>query len=775
MALSRKKWLGLILGASALYGVGPAMSPAQAYFGAEKAKQRTEADKAEQILFEADEITRNGADGPLVASGNVQAYFGDRYLESDMVTYDPTNDIVRAVGNVAITDAEGQTFFADEVVLDGELEDGIATNFGALLLDDSRLAGATVVKSGEGRNELNNAVYSACEVCNAEGDEKTPTWSVRSRRVVQDPKNKIIRFNDAVLEFLGLPVFYTPYLQIPDPSVERQSGLLTPSLGSSSLLGIYLEVPYYFAISDSQDATFSPKYMSDQGTLLQGEYRRRTRRGQFAIQAGAIGSDGVESLNVNNTTLLFNVPGFRYHLFAKGVQRFAENWQTDFDINHISDKRYLRSYNVEPEGDLKRDRGLYRPDRLRSTLSLSRITQNTLFNIQAVGFNSLRANENNDFVGQALPHITFVTEMDDLPALGGNLTLKGDLLSLWRKQGLNSNRAIASLTWERGFTTRAGHRFKSFAQMRADYYQYNDLLSGNEQCYNGLTGVDYATCIATLPGGGINDSQTSSRFLPTIGIEWSYPLAKKTTNATYVIGPKVQFVASPEKNYTADILNEDSQFFEFDAATLYDWSKGSGYDAWEDGQRINLGLSGLARFNNGLELEGLIGQQFRAAETTAFISAANLNPGIARTSSDVVGAVNLGWGPHFNLNSRFRLDSRDGTLRNNQTNFRGQVGPLSGVVSYLKILAGDQTSIDSSEDEYLTTNLRYKLTKRWQVGGGLRRDLGLNQTTTEMISLSYSDECTIFSIDYRNDRTRREGFDFDKSINVRLELRGFNG
>jgi LPS-assembly protein len=728
----------------------------------------------EKVYFEADNVTRETEDSPIIATGNVKAYFGERYLEADRVSYNPTTDIVTASGNVSITDAEGQTFFADDVALDGELNDGIASNFGVLLFDDSRLAGSSVIKSGDGRNELKRATYSACDVCKENGDEKTPTWQVRAGRVVQDPDMSVIRFNDAILEVLGVPIFYSPFLQIPDPTVERQSGFLTPKIGSSTLLGAYAEIPYYFAISSYQDATFSPKFMTDQGTLLQGEYRLRRQGGLFAIQGGIIGSDGTEELSISGTNLSFDVPEIRYHLFAKGIQSFANSWLASFDINHVSDNRYLRSYDVEPEGDLRRDRGLYRPDRLRSTISLARLTDTSILTIDGIGFNSLRTTENNDLSGQTLPRVHFSSEYKT-PIIGGITTIEGNLLSLWRRDGLNSNRAIASVSWEKSHTTKGGHRFRGFTELRGDVYQYNDIFRGNELCNDSMSAVDYAACLLALPGGGLKNSTTTSRFLPTAGIEWSYPLAKRTSNALFVIEPKIQLVASPDNDFSEQVLNEDSQFFEFDAATLYDWSKGSGYDVWEDGQRINIGISGNAKFDNGFTLKGLIGQQFRASETQAFVTSANLTPGIDRTSSDIVGNLGVRWSNNISLNSRFRIDSRDGTLRNNETNVRGRYGPVSGSLSYLKILAGDQASIDSQTDEYLTTNLTYKLTDQWNLGGRWQRDLGLNQTTTETFSLGYSDECTIVSLEYRNDRTRNQGFDFDRSITIRLELRGFNG
>src|SRR3546814_13959596 len=75
------------------------------------------------------------------------------------------------------------------------------------------------------------------------------------------------------MEFFGIPVFYTPYLQHPDPTVDRRSGFLAPTVGTSDFLGYALEVPYFWALGDTQDLTLAPILSTDQGIDLTGEYR----------------------------------------------------------------------------------------------------------------------------------------------------------------------------------------------------------------------------------------------------------------------------------------------------------------------------------------------------------------------------------------------------------------------------------------------------------------------------------------------------------------------
>ena len=41
-----------------------------------------------------------------------------------------------------------------------------------------------------------------------------------------DRKKKTIFYNNAVIKVYDIPIFYTPYLSHPDPSVDRRSGFL---------------------------------------------------------------------------------------------------------------------------------------------------------------------------------------------------------------------------------------------------------------------------------------------------------------------------------------------------------------------------------------------------------------------------------------------------------------------------------------------------------------------------------------------------------------------
>ncbi len=60
---------------------------------------------------------------------------------------------------------------------------------------------------------------------------------------------------------------YFPRLRLPDPTVDRQTGLLVPKLINSSRIGNGIKVPYFIALGDHADVTLTPFVTIDARTM----------------------------------------------------------------------------------------------------------------------------------------------------------------------------------------------------------------------------------------------------------------------------------------------------------------------------------------------------------------------------------------------------------------------------------------------------------------------------------------------------------------------------
>ncbi len=240
----------------------------------------------ERVYLEADRLIDNREDGVLIAEGNVQVKYGIRELRADRVIYTIETQKVRAIGNVRIADPDGTMRFAEELEVDEQLADGVATQFVAQLPGDALVIARAASRSADGSNTLDQAIYTACEIC--EDGEESPTWALRARRAKQNAETQMITYQDAVLEVKGVPVLYVPYFAHPDPSSKRRSGLLAPEPGLSSKLGAFYIQPYYLALSKSQDLTIIPHLHTNVAPLLELEYRKRFYSGYVEVETSLV-------------------------------------------------------------------------------------------------------------------------------------------------------------------------------------------------------------------------------------------------------------------------------------------------------------------------------------------------------------------------------------------------------------------------------------------------------------------------------------------------------
>ena len=241
-------------------------------------------------LITADSITYDETLGIVTARGSVEISQDDRVLVADTISYNTNTDVVIATGNVALLEPSGDVVFADYMEVTGDLREGFVRDIRILMADQSRMAAVSGVRTGGDRTELSKTVYSPCELCKQD-PTRAPLWQLKADRVVWDQTKKTVTYRDAWLEFFGVPVFYTPYFQHPDPTVKRQTGFLAPGFGNSEQLGAQFEIPYFIVLSDTSDVTLTPIITTKQGVVGLVEYRQRFETGYLELEGSATGAD----------------------------------------------------------------------------------------------------------------------------------------------------------------------------------------------------------------------------------------------------------------------------------------------------------------------------------------------------------------------------------------------------------------------------------------------------------------------------------------------------
>ena len=105
---------------------------------------------------------------------------------------------------------------------------------------------------------INKGIFTSCSLNN-----NCPPWSIKSEKIIHDKVKRDMIYKNAILKIYDVPVLYFPKFFHPDPTVKRQSGFLAPSILTQNTAS-YLKTPYFFAISESSDFTFSPRFYDNQ-------------------------------------------------------------------------------------------------------------------------------------------------------------------------------------------------------------------------------------------------------------------------------------------------------------------------------------------------------------------------------------------------------------------------------------------------------------------------------------------------------------------------------
>ena len=240
-----------------------------------------------QMLVQAVEVDYDYNNSRVSAVGNVQMFYNGTSVEADKVIYDQKTKRLHAEGNIRMTDADGKITYANIMDLSDDYRDGFVDSLRVDTADQTRMAATRADRTSGNYTVFENGVYTACAPCR-DDPKKPPLWQVKGARIIHDQIDKMLYFENAQLEFFGVPMAYLPYFSTPDPTVKRKSGFLMPSFTETSGYGYGVEVPYYWSIAPDYDMTFNPRFTSQQGVLLQAEFRQRLMDGSYQIRAYGI-------------------------------------------------------------------------------------------------------------------------------------------------------------------------------------------------------------------------------------------------------------------------------------------------------------------------------------------------------------------------------------------------------------------------------------------------------------------------------------------------------
>ncbi|MGE0157145.1 MAG: LPS-assembly protein LptD, partial [Geobacter sp.] len=404
----------------------------------------------EGMVIKADRMDHDVAGDLLTASGKVEMTWQGMTMTADQAVFNRQERILVATGNVIMVKA-GDTLSGDRLIMDTETGRSEMEN-GHIFMSQGnfRADGAQIARLGDDQYALHQGEFTTC-------DAEVPSWKFGATDFDVTVEEYAAGSN-VVFYVKNVPVFYFPYLILPVKR-ERQSGFLFPGFGSSTKRGTFIEIPFYWAISPSQEATFNLDLQTKRGVGLGTDYRNLRSRTSTGSAGGYIIYDN-------------NEDKVRGQLVQYHREQLPDNLSLVTSINLTSDETYLRDY-ADKNGDYNRQ---YYDSRVVATKSWD----HWLTAAQAI-YTQDFATGSNAATLQRLPELLVYGVRQPLPYLPLQLDLDLIATNYYRENGMQGQRAVLTpqlISNQAFFNGRLNSRVSAGAQLRA--YNVEDAPTTTE-------------------------------------------------------------------------------------------------------------------------------------------------------------------------------------------------------------------------------------------------------------------------------------------------------
>ncbi|GGE46848.1 LPS-assembly protein LptD [Agaricicola taiwanensis] len=729
-----------------------------------------------RMLVEAAEVLYDYDKETVSAIGDAVIYYDGSVLQADRVIYDQKNGRLRATGNVRLLERDGNVIHSESLDMSDDFAQGFVQSLQVETAARTNFA-ATSAQRKDGRiTVFENGVYSACATCK-DNPDRPPLWRVRAARIISDQQEKMVYYEDARLEFFGVPIAYLPFFQHPDPTVKRKSGLLVPTYIASSELGFGVRVPYFWNIAPNKDLTITPTVMSRQGLMLEGEWRHRLLNGAYTIRAAGVFQADSDAFPASPFGAADE--DARGAFQTRGEFAINQHWEWGWNINLLSDKWVLDDYNLWGSGW----------NEAISTIYLTGLEDRSYFDLRGYYFLGLSSDDRQKELPVVFPLVDY-NRVFDQPVLGGEMTFSANFTSLRRLEGdfeptspgntlaLNSTtnytcnsftvdclapgiagnytRASADLQWRKQIIDRIGQVWTPFAFVRGDMIWRDPSDT-----------VGNASFMST-------DQEFYTRGMAGAGLEYRFPLVAANALGTHTVEPIAQFIARPNEQHIGEAPNEDAQSLFFDDTTLFAWDKFSGWDRVEGGGRANIGLQYTWQMPAGTMINVLFGQSYHLFGLNSFArsdaAGTGLDSGLEGDTSDYVARFFVQASPNFALASRFRLSEDDFNAEATEIEGRFSRGRLTSSLMYARYDERPRLGFTDVREGILTSN-RLNLTENVYLRAGALYDIERDEFSNTSFGLGYLDECFDLEVTYATDYSRDGNKERVHQMFVKLSLR----
>lgn len=565
----------------------------------------------------------------------------------------------------------------------------------------SRGDAKAVFFEGENKKVLKSASYTTCEA----GQDD---WYIKASELEIDNYTKKATAWNARVEFMGVPLLYTPWIDFSYLN-QRKSGFLSPTVGTTSRSGFEVQVPYYWNIAPDMDATLGVRALSKRGMQLQGEFRY--------LDEEYSGISSAEYLPTDN-----NTGENRYYVNLNHRHTLGRGWSGGYNLEKVSDDEYFSELST----------------RITVTSRVN-LPQQAFVNYsdEVWAFNGLvqkyQTLDNFSFPYERLPQLTLNGDKDWELA---NTRLYTQWVSFDRKKDEPFRLALGnSNVLETNVT---GNRFTAYPSVSVPFakpYGYITPKFGVHYTTYDLDNESFAfknSLDRTFESGNYeSDNRSLPIFSLDSGLFFDRDVRVVNNRYTQTLEPRLFYVYIPYR--------DQSMFPVFDTAeadlnlgTLFLENQFTGNDRVNDANQLSLAFTTrMIDANTGLQrFAATLGQRFYFSDRKVAL------PGVAprtNNSSDIVAAVTARLTNDWNVDAGWQYNTDQSTTV--KSNIGARYNPEPGKVLNL--------SYRYTRDrlEQINVSGQWPLGNGWYSMGRWNYSLFENQPIEGLAGIEYDAGC----------------------------------
>ena len=583
------------------------------------------------------------------------------------------------------------------------------------------------------------------------------TWSVVGSEVIHDREEQVAEIWNARFKLGPVPIFYSPYLQLPVGD-KRRSGFLIPNAKYSTSNYFEFYLPYYWNIAPNMDATITPHYIHKRGNIMwENEFRYLTKAG-----AGLMEFDYLPSDKEFQDEHPSEGDKHRWMYYWQHAGVMDQVWRFNIDYTKVSDPYYFNDfdskYGSSTDGYATQIFSVgYAIENFDATVSTKQFQVfDTQTNSTYGAEPQLDVNWYQNDVGPFDTHVYaqavhFVNTNSDMPE-ATRLHIEPTINLPWSNDW-------ASLNTE--------------AKLMATHYQQKNL-----DWYNKRYGTDLEESV----------NRTLPQFKMDGKLIFERDMALLADGYTQTLEPRMQYLYVPYRDQSK-IQNYDSSFLQSDYSGLFRDRTYGGLDRIASANQLTTGVTTRVYDDAAVERFNVsVGQIYYFTESRTGDDDINWEKdnktGSLVWAGDTYWRMTDRWGLRGGVQYDTRLDNiATGSAAIEYRRDEDRMLQLTyryASPEYIQATLPNYANTDQYKDgiSQVGTAASWPIADRWSVVGAYYYDTNAQKPADQMLGLQYNSCCYAIRVGYER---KLNGWDtqnsqgkYDNVIGFNIELRGLS-